>query len=144
MATSLKTIFSTDEKFVAQADIKLIESMVKSFVVEFDQEKFKEFLFSGSKNPKATRQYRRVFSETRSQVSSETSPKVACAIAHNASSAIFSEVLKTSRVARTTRVNVSQETRRASTLAHRQNNDESQSRHLSSLQTPQFQIVGGS
>jgi len=40
MATPLGTIFSTDEKAVAQANLKLIGSTVESLVVEFDQEKF--------------------------------------------------------------------------------------------------------
>jgi len=55
MATPLGTFFSTDENAMAQADVKLIGSTVESFVVEFDQEKFEEFLFSGSKSSKATR-----------------------------------------------------------------------------------------
>jgi len=43
--------------------------------MEFDQEKHEEFLSSGSKSPRVARQYRRVSS----QVSSETSQKMACA-----------------------------------------------------------------
>jgi len=41
MVTPLGTIFSTDEKTIAQADLKLLGSNVKSLVIEFDQEKFK-------------------------------------------------------------------------------------------------------
>ena len=82
--------------------------------------------------------------KTRSHVFSETSPKVACTITHNANSVIFSEVSKTTRVAHMACVNVSQETRRASMLAHRQNGDEDQSCHLSLLWTPQFQVARGS
>ena len=52
--TTLGTVISTDEKITAQANIKLLGSMVKSLVVEFDQEKFEKFLFSGSRSPKAT------------------------------------------------------------------------------------------
>ena len=66
MVTPLGTIFSTDEKAVAQADVRLIESTFESLVIEFDQEKFEEFLSSGSKSPKVTQQYHIVSSETRS------------------------------------------------------------------------------
>ena len=55
MATPLGTIFSTDEKIVAQTDVKFLGSMVESLVVEFNQERFEEFLSSGSKSLKATR-----------------------------------------------------------------------------------------
>ena len=54
MATPLGAFFSTDEKVVTQADVKLIGSMVELLVVEFDQGKFEEFLFSGSDCQKAT------------------------------------------------------------------------------------------
>ena len=118
MVIPLGSSFSTDDNTVVQADVKFIRSMVESLIVEFDQEKFEEFLFVGSKSPKVMRQYRRVSLETRSQVFSETSPKVSCAIAHNASNAMSSKVLKTSRLAYTTCVNVFKETRRASMLAH--------------------------
>jgi len=37
----MEIVFSTDEKAVAQTDLKLFESNVKSLVVKFDQEKFK-------------------------------------------------------------------------------------------------------
>ena len=60
MTTPLGTIFSTIEKAVAQADLKLLESTIES-LVEFDQEKFEQLLSSGSNSPK-------VSSETRSQV----------------------------------------------------------------------------
>ena len=70
MATPLVTVFSTDEKVVAQADLKFIGSTVKSLIVEFDQEKFEEFLSSGSISPK-------VSSKTHFQVSLETSHREA-------------------------------------------------------------------
>ena len=129
---------------MAQVDVKLIGSTVESIVIEFDQGKLDEFHSLGSKSPKATWLYHRASSETCSQVFSETPPKAVCTIAHNASSVMFSEVLKTSRVAHRARINVSQEAHRASMLAHIQNNDEGQSRHLSPPQTQQFQIAQGS
>ena len=55
MATQLGTSFFTDEKAVAQADVQLLEKMVESLVVEFDQEKFEEFLSSSSASPKVMR-----------------------------------------------------------------------------------------
>ena len=61
IATPLGTIPSTDEKIVAQADVKFLASTVESLIVEFDQEKFEEFLSSGSKSPKA-KQYHKVSS----------------------------------------------------------------------------------
>ena len=64
MATLLGNLtFSTDEQVVVQGDINFVGKMVESLVVEFDQVKYEEFLSSGSKSPKATRQYRRVSSE---------------------------------------------------------------------------------
>ena len=47
MATPLGIVFSTEEKAVAQTNLKLLESTVKSLIVEFDQEKFEELLSSG-------------------------------------------------------------------------------------------------
>ena len=60
MATPLRTIFSTDEKVVLQADVKLLRSTVKSLVIELDQEKYEKLLFLGSVSPKALRHYRKV------------------------------------------------------------------------------------
>ena len=40
MATPLGTVFSTNEKAIAQTDLKFLGSVVESLVVEFDQEKF--------------------------------------------------------------------------------------------------------
>ena len=54
MMTPLGTDFSTDEKIVAQDDVKFLGSTVESLVVEFDQKRFEEFLYAGSKSPKAT------------------------------------------------------------------------------------------
>ena len=88
--------------------------MVESLVTEFNQAKYKEFLSSGSKNPRA-QQYLKVSSDVRSQVPSETSPKMACA--NNAISG---------RIARLARVNVSHETCEANVI-------EGQSSHTLSL-----------
>jgi len=73
--------------------------MVESLVIEFNQGKFEEFLFSGFVCPKTMRQHRKVSSETHSRISSEITPKVARTTAHNASGSISEEVLKTSRAA---------------------------------------------
>jgi len=74
MATSLgNTFFSTDEKAIAQANLKLIGPIVESLVVEFDQEKFEQLLSSGSISPKSMWKYRKVLSETRSLASLEVS-----------------------------------------------------------------------
>ena len=48
MATLLGIIFSTNEKDIAQADLKLLRSTVELLVVEFDTEKFEQLLSSGS------------------------------------------------------------------------------------------------
>jgi len=52
MATPLGNSFSSDENAMAQADVRLLGKTV-SLIVEFDQEKFEEFLFSGFASPKA-------------------------------------------------------------------------------------------
>ena len=52
MATPLGASFSTDKNPVAQADIKLHGRTVESLVVDFEQEKFEEFLSSGSATPR--------------------------------------------------------------------------------------------
>ena len=65
MSTLLGNTFSTDEKVVAQADLKLIGSTVESLIVEFDQEKFKQLLSSGSVSPKSIQKYRKVSRKTR-------------------------------------------------------------------------------
>ena len=98
--------------------------MVESLVLEFDQVKYEEFLSTGSKSPRVARQYRRVSSEIRSQVSSETSPKMA--YANKAISGCVTYVAC---------VNVSHETREANVI-------EGQSCHALSL--PQLQVTGGS
>ena len=64
-------------------------------------------------------------------------------IACSVSSATLEEVLKTSRAAHAAGVNVSQETRRAKALAHDQSDGEDQF-CCPSLQTLQFQVIGGS
>jgi len=53
METPLRTTFSTDENAVAQADVQLLGKMVEFLIIEFDQGKFEEFLYSGSASPKA-------------------------------------------------------------------------------------------
>ena len=121
MATLLESSFSTGENTVAQADLRLLVSMVESLVVEFDQEKFEKLLSSDSISPKASRQYCKVSSETRSQVSSKTSPKVTRTLVYKASSATSSEVLKTSHGANMVCAKVSQETL---TMTHGQNDGE--------------------
>ena len=123
MATPLGTTLSTDEQVVTQGDITFMEKMVESLVVKFDQEKYEEFLSSGSKSPRVAQQYRRISSEIRSQVTSETSPDMA-----RTNSAI------SSRVARMARVNVSHKTREANII-------EGQSCHAPPL--PQLQVIGG-
>ena len=40
---------------MAQADVRLLDETVDSLIVEFDQEKFEEFLSSGFAIPKAMR-----------------------------------------------------------------------------------------
>ena len=55
MMTPLGSVFSTDEKTIAQIDLKLLESKVESLVVEFDQEKFEELLSLSSISPKSIR-----------------------------------------------------------------------------------------
>jgi len=112
--------------------------MLESLVVEFDKEKFEEFLSSGSASPKTMRQYRKVSYETRSRISSEISPRVARTFVYSANGAIFNEVLKTYRANHATRINFSQETRRANTSLHVHNDGEDQSRHHSPLRTLQF------
>ena len=86
--------------------------------------KYEEFLSFGSKSPRVARQYCRFSSEFRSQVSSGTSPKMACA-----NSVIYGHI------ARVVRINVSHETGEANVI-------EGQSYHVPSL--PQLQITGGS
>ena len=72
MAAPLGINFSTDEKVVTQANVKLIGSTVESLIVEFDQQKFEQLLSSGSVSPKSMQKFRKVSNETRSP----TSPKV--------------------------------------------------------------------
>ena len=79
---------------MAQGDVTYMGKVVESLVVEFDQAKYEEFLFSGSKIPRV-RQYRKVSSLIRSQVSL----KMACI-----------ESIIAGRITRKARVNVSHET----------------------------------
>ena len=120
MATPLENSFSIDENAMAQADVQLLRKTVESLAVKFDQEKFEEFLFSGSASPKTMWYYRKVSSGTRSRISLEITSEVVCTTAHNAKGVTSEEVLKTSRAAHVARVNVSQETFRAKAVAHDQ------------------------
>ena len=52
MVTPLRTTFSTDEQVAVQGDVSFMKKMVESFIVEFDQKKYEEFLSSGSKSPR--------------------------------------------------------------------------------------------
>ena len=115
MATPLGPSFSTDEKAVAQADLKLLGSTIESLVVEFDQEKYDQFLSSGSIIHKAMRQYCKVSTETGSQVSSETSLrrtslKVNRALVTKANSLNTLETLTISSEDNIVCANISQET----------------------------------
>ena len=98
--------------------------MVESLVVKFDQAKYEEFLSSGSKSPRVGRQYRMVSSEIRSQVSSETSPKMVCV--NKAISGCVTRVAS---------VNVSHETREANVVG---------GQYGHALPLPQLQVTGGS
>ena len=120
--------FSTDENAVAQADVQLLKRIVESFIVEFDQGKFEEYLSSDSTSSKTMQQYRKVSSRTHSRISSEISPKVAHTSSHSISNATSKEVLKISSAAYPAWINVSQETRRTNASAHNQSDGEDQSR----------------
>ena len=104
MATPLGITFSADKQVVAQGDVTYIGKMVESHVVEFDQAKYEEFLFSGSKSARA-RQYRKVSSEIRSQISLEASPNM-----------VSAENIMAGRITHKARVNVSHETREVSVV----------------------------
>ena len=134
MATPLGTSFSTDENAMAQTWCPAFWQMVESLVIEFDQEKFEEFFSSASFSPKAMRQYHKVSSETRSQISLEITFEVARITVHNTEGA-------TSRAAHVARVNISQETRRAKAAGH--SDGEDQFGHPPPLQILQFQVVRG-
>ena len=125
MVILLGNVFSSDEKAVAQARLKLPGSTVESLVVELDQEKFEKLLSSGSISPK-------VSSETYYQVSLETSQREAHTLLDKASGSTSLEVLTTSHGAIMACDNVPKETRKTSILAHDQHTGRSQSRR----QTP--------
>jgi len=55
METPLEITLSTDEKAIAQVDLKLLGSSIESLVVEFDKKKFGKLLFLGSITPKSMR-----------------------------------------------------------------------------------------
>ena len=68
MATPLEIKENTDEQVIVQGDVTFMKKMVESLVMEFDQEKYEEFLSSGSKSHRVAQQYRKVSSEICSQV----------------------------------------------------------------------------
>ena len=117
------TTFFMDGQVVTQGDVTFIGKMVESLVVKFDQAKYEEFLSSGSKSPRVARQYRRVSSEIRSQISSETSSNMICT--NRAISGLVTCVAP---------VNVSHETREANVI-------EGQSCHVPPLNIPQLQVT---
>jgi len=137
MTTLLGTVFSTDRKAVAPADLKLFSSNVESLVVKFNQEKF-ELLSSGSISSKAMRKYCKVSSETRSLASSEASQRkisseVNCTLFNKANSSNSHEVHATSFGANTVHDEVSQETRKTCVFAQGQHHDRDQSRRQAYL-----------
>jgi len=136
MATLLGSVFSTNEKAVAQADLKLLGSTVESLVIEFDQEKF-ELLSMSSISPK-------VSSETRSQVPSETSQREAHTLFDKASGLTSLEVLTASRGANMACDNISKEIHKISILTHDQHSGGSQSRHQTPLKAQQTQVAENS
>jgi len=141
MATLLGTSFSTDKNVMVQTNVWLLRKTVESPRIEFDQEKFEEFLSSGSVSSKIMRQYHKVSSEIRSRISLEITPEVVHTTAHNAKDATSEEVLKTSSA---TYVNVSQETCKVRVMVHNLKDGEDQFRRTPPLQTLQFQVTGGS
>ena len=129
MATPLGNVFPIDEKVVAQVGLKPVGSTVESLVIEFDLEKFKQLLSSGSVSPKSIRKYRKVSSETRSLPTSEASQGKAFSNVNRtlfdkaisstslAVCATFLKVRGTPVGANTTCDEVSQETRKTSVVA---------------------------
>lgn len=51
LATTVREIFYTDEKIVAQSDIKKIGNTVEILVVEVDQQKYDEYVSSRLVSP---------------------------------------------------------------------------------------------
>lgn len=62
LATSLETdsIFTIEDCLVAQGDIKMIEKVVNTLIIEFDQAAYEESLSSGSRSPSPSRTLRRI------------------------------------------------------------------------------------
>jgi len=123
MATPLGMTFSTDEQVMAEGDITCMGKTIESLVIEFDQEKYEEFLSSGSKSPKA-QQYRKVSSGTHSRIPLEIPSDVTGARSTMAN-----------RIIRKAHVNVSHETREISVI-------DVQPAHARPL--PQLQVIKGS
>jgi len=101
MVTPLGNTFSTNEQVVVQGDIIFMGKTLESLIVEFNKTKYEKFLSFGPKSPRA-QQYRKVSSEIRFRVPSETSPNMACA-----------KSVIAGRITHKARVNVSHETREA-------------------------------
>lgn len=60
MATIAGAFLFTEENMVAQFYAKLIGLMVETLVVEFDQQRYEEYLSFGSSGSKPTRHYHQV------------------------------------------------------------------------------------
>ena len=79
MATLLGTTFSINEKVVLQCDNQTLGSTIKMLVIQFNQEKFKQLLFTGKMSPLSVRKHRKIvidkalLTDSWKQVSVETS-----------------------------------------------------------------------
>jgi len=138
MATPLGKTFCTNEKVVAQTNLKLLRSTIESLIVEFNSEKFEKLLSSGSISSKSTRQYKKVSLETRSQVFSKTSQRKPRTLFDKAIGLTFFEAPTASREANMLCANVSQETH---AMTHGQYCDKKQSRRRTLLEASQIQFA---
>lgn len=57
MATAVETFLFIEEKAVAQSNTKLISSIMETLDIEFNQQRYEEYLFSGSSSSKFIRRY---------------------------------------------------------------------------------------
>jgi len=60
MATPLGTFFFANEKIVSQWDDKTLQSTAETLVIQFDQEKFEQFLSEGSLSPINVRKHKKI------------------------------------------------------------------------------------
>lgn len=60
LVTLLGSLVISNDMVVAQSGNILVGTMVESLVMEFDQEKYEDFLSSGSISPKSLQKYRKV------------------------------------------------------------------------------------